>query len=167
MQTVVITDTSVLINFLVIARMELLAQLTTHRFVVTEHVREEVTAHYGNQLQQLKDALASGMLDEVRVDDLDEVRLFAQLTTTGLGLGECSAIAVAVRRGLALAIDDRRAIKKISSLGHAVTVLTTVDLMVLLIQQGILTVEDADAIKVDWEINHRFRLGFSSFRQRI
>lgn len=41
-EIVVITDTSVLINFLVLDRTELLARLPNHRFVVTDHVRAEV-----------------------------------------------------------------------------------------------------------------------------
>jgi hypothetical protein len=44
-KTVVITDTSVLINFLVLDRACLLKCVPTHRFVVTDHVRSEVTAH--------------------------------------------------------------------------------------------------------------------------
>lgn len=90
-----ITDTSVLVNFLVLDRAELLARLPGHRFVVAEHVRAEITDHYQEQLQRLEAAFAAGILEEIRVTDLPEVQLFAQLTATGLGIGECSAIAVA------------------------------------------------------------------------
>jgi len=55
-ETVVITDTSVLINFLVLDRAGLLARLSTHRFVVTHHVRAEITTHYHEQLQRLEQA---------------------------------------------------------------------------------------------------------------
>ena len=85
----------------------------------------------------------------------------------GLGIGECSAIAVAVHRQLTLAIDDKQAIKKIASLGFNVPILTTEALMVLLIQHGTLSVEEADDMKLEWENNHRFRLKFSSFSERI
>ncbi len=166
-ETIVITDTSVLINFLVLDRVELLARLPDHRFVVTDHVRAEVTEHYHDQLQRLDEAFAAGALEEIRVTELEEVRLFAQLTATGLGVGECSAIAVAVHRKLTLAIDDRRAVKKLEKLGLNVPVLSTESLVVLLIQQTVLTVTEADAMKRDWEQNHRFRLAFDSFAERI
>ena len=113
MQTVVITDTSVLINFLVLDRVELLARLPTHRFVVTDHVRAEITQHYSDQLQRLEQAFSAGILEEISVSDLAEVQIFAGLTAHGLGVGE------------------------------------------------------ADAIKLEWEQNHRFRLMFGSFRERI
>jgi predicted nucleic acid-binding protein len=67
---IVITDTSVLINFLVLDQAPLLARLPDHRFVVTEHVRAEITDHYQDQLQRLEAAFAAGILEEIRVTDL-------------------------------------------------------------------------------------------------
>ena len=96
-----------------------------------------------------------------------EVQIFAELTAKGLGIGECSAIAVAVHRQFTLAIDDKRAIKKVASLGPNISILTTESLMVLLIKQGALSVDEADAVKLDWEQNHRFRLPFGSFAERL
>lgn len=132
-KTVVITDTSVLINFLVLNRAGLLANVPTHRFVVTDHVRAEITAHYHEQLQRLEQAFSAKILEEITVSDLAEVQLFADLTAKGLGIGECSAIAVAVHRQITLSIDDKRAIKKVASLGLNISILTTESLMVLLI----------------------------------
>jgi predicted nucleic acid-binding protein len=166
-QTIVITDTSVLINFLVIDQAALLGRLSNHRFMVTDHVRSEITAHYPQQLQRLEEALTSQVLEEIRVTDLAEVQLFAELTTKGLGVGECSAIAVAVNRQFALAIDDKKAIKKVSSLGYSLAVLGTDSLVVLLIRENVLSVEVADSMKSEWETNHRFRLPFASFAELI
>ena len=45
--------------------------------------------------------------------------------------------------------------------------LGTEDIMVSLIQKGILTVEQADSIKLDWKTNHRFKLRFSTFAKRL
>ena len=165
--TIVITDASVLINFLVLDRTELLAHLPGHRFVVTDHVRAEVSAHYPDQLQRLEQALSSGVLAEIAVTDLAEVQLFAQLSAAGLGIGECSAIAVAANRKMVLAIDDKTAIKRVNALGLGPTILTTEQIVVLLIQQSILTIPEADAMKLDWELNHRFRLKFQSFADRL
>jgi hypothetical protein len=133
-EIVVITDTSVLINFLVLDRAELLTHLPNHRFVVTDHVRAEVTDHFPDQLRRLESAFAAGILEEIRVTDLQEVQLFAQFTATGLGVGECSAIAVASHRNLSLAIDDKRAVKKLRNAGFNLTIHSTESIVVLLMQ---------------------------------
>jgi predicted nucleic acid-binding protein len=164
---IVITDTSVLINFLVVDQAALLAQLPAYRFVVTEHVRGEITEHYLDQLQRLEAAFAAEILEEIRVTDLQEVQLFAELTSIGLGIGECSAIAVAAHRQLPLAIDDKRAVKQLKQAGLNLAIQSTESIMVLLIQQAVLSIPAADAIKRDWEDNHRFRLNFVSFKERI
>lgn len=166
-EIVVITDTSVLINFLVLDRTELLTRLPKHRFVVTDHVRAEVTDHFPDQLQRLESAFVAGILEEIQVTDLQEVQLFAQFTATGLGLGECSAIAVAAHRNLALAIDDKRAVKKLKNAGLNLIIHSTESIIVLLIHHSVLTIAEADAMKQDCEHNHRFRPTFASFRERI
>ena len=135
--------------------------------MVTEHVRAEITDHYQDQLQRLEAAFAAGILEEIRVTDLPEVQLFAQLTATGLGIGECSAIAVAAHRQLALAIDDKRAVKKLKTVGLQLTLHSTETIVVLLIQHAVLTVQAADAMKHQWEQHHRFRLPFGSFVERL
>jgi predicted nucleic acid-binding protein len=115
-KSVVITDTSVLINFLVLDQLHVLSQLTEFDFSVTEHVRAEITEHFPEQLQRLNAAFEAGSINEICVTDIVEVRLFAELTTQGLGIGECSAVAVALNRGIRIAIDDKREIKKIMHL---------------------------------------------------
>jgi predicted nucleic acid-binding protein len=166
-QTIVITDTSVLINFLVLDQIALVVRLPAHKFLVTDHVRAEITAHYPDQLQRLDAALAAGILEEIQVRDLAEVQLFAELTAKGLGIGECSAIAVAVQRQLILAIDDKQAIKKIAACGYSLPILGTEGVVVLLIKNNVLTITDADAMKLQWEQHHRFKLTFGSFAERV
>ena len=84
-EIVVITDTSVLVNFLVIDRTDLLSRLPNHRFVVTDHVRAEVTEIYPDQLRRLEAAFDAGTMEEIRVTDLQDVQLFAQLTADWSG----------------------------------------------------------------------------------
>jgi len=48
-----------------------------------------------------------------------------------------------------------------------IQLLDTVEVMVMLIQDGVLTVEEADIIKADWEANHCFALRFTSFTEKI
>lgn len=166
-QTIVITDTSVLINFLVLDRVELLARLSSYRFVVTDHVHAEITEHYQDQLQRLEAAFKARFLEEISVTELAEVQLFAQLTATGLGIGECSAIAVAAHRNLTLAIDDKTAIKRVERLNLNLPILSTETLVILLIEHNVLTIAEADAMKSEWERNYRFRLNFQSFADRL
>jgi predicted nucleic acid-binding protein len=76
-----------------------------------------------------------------------------------LGAGECSAIAVAMKRQHALAIDDNKAVKTaIREIGMVVEIIRTADVIVALIQAGSVNLAEADAIKSDWEQNHRFRI---------
>lgn len=165
--TIVITDASVLINFLVLDRVGLLSRLTSLRFVVTDHVRAEITEHFPEQLQRLNVAFQAGVIEEISVTDIVEVALFADLTSKGLGVGECSAIAVAVNRKLTIAIDDKRALKKVARLGYNLKVLGTEQLVVQLIAESVLTIVEADQMKDDWEQNYRFKLSIVSFSEHF
>lgn len=163
-----ILDTSVLINFLKVDRLDLLTQHPTYRFYVTDHVRAEITQHYPDQLAKLGAALAAGELGEIQVADPTEVQAFGQLQASQrLGSGECSAIAVAANRGFPLVIDDWRARKEAQGYSSLMVLLDTESLIVSLIHEGVIDVAAADAIKLDWEQKHRFRLSFSSFAERI
>lgn len=165
--TIVITDASVLINFLVLDRVGLLSRLISLHFVVTEHVRAEITEHFPEQLQRLDAAFEAGVIEEISVTDIVEVALFADLTSKGLGVGECSAIAVAVNRKLKIAIDDKRALKKVARLGYSLEVLGTEQLVVQLIAESVLTIVEADQMKIDWEQNYRFKLSIASFTEHF
>lgn len=160
----VVIDSSVLVNFLRIDRCDLLGAHPHFLFLVTGHVRREITIP--DQVTRLDAALAGGILQETTANAIDETALFAELTLR-LGEGESAAIAAASKRGLRVALDDRTA-KKVAALhciaGH---VLDTVDLMVSLIQAAVLDVAAADLIKADWEANHRFTLRFASFAEKV
>lgn len=155
-------DTSVLLNFLRVGRLDLLVGLPSYQFVVTDHVRGEVTdpAHSGTLMEALQD----GRLIEVRVDDPAALAVFAQLTTLRLlGVGECVALALAVHRGLQIAIDDKAARKKAGALFGFERFVVTVDLVVAAIRGGLIDVQGATAMKRRWENDLNFRLGFASF----
>ena len=111
-----------------------------------------------------RNALTQGILEPISVTAQEEVETFAQLTGTGgLGHGECSAIAVAAHRGYTLAIDDKRARKQALALRSTLQVIATQDLMLSMIKTGLLSANDADAIKNEWETRYRFKLAFNSF----
>ena len=160
----VIIDTSTLINFLAVDRVDLLARSRQYTFLVTEHAAAEVSEAYPEQLARFHRHIAQADIQESPVTALDELQIFAQLAATNrLGPGECASIAAAFARGFALAIDDKRALKEALARRPSLRILNTQTLMVEFIHDGLLDVTEADRIKRAWEDNHRFRLGFQSF----
>lgn len=160
---IILADTSVLINFLAVDRLDLIERHGS-RFMITDHVGQEVLTHYAEQFARLQNALTQGILEPISVTAQEEVETFAQLTGAGrLGHGECSAIAVAAHRGYTLAIDDKRARKQALALRSTLQVIATQDLMLSMIKTGLLSANDADAIKNEWETRYRFKLAFNSF----
>lgn len=168
---IVVADTSVLINFLRIDRMDLI-DAHSSAFIATEHVGAEISDSYPDQQARYRAALEAGVITEERVDDAAEVELFLKLRRQPrLGSGECSAIAVAMTRGHALALDDNRAISRAlheAGLGkRQFRILRTQDIVADLTRSGVLTVGAADAILADWAENHRFRTKLSSIRDLL
>jgi predicted nucleic acid-binding protein len=166
-RAIVVADTSVLINFLRIDRMDLIAAHPAS-FIATDHVAAEIVDTYPEQQARYAAALSAAQISELRIDDPAELELFLRLAAHGrLGAGERSAIAVALNRKCALAIDDSRAIQRALEeagiAGNPLTILRTQDIVVQIIRDGALTVEAADAIRDDWANNRRFKLKIASF----
>jgi predicted nucleic acid-binding protein len=166
MSDIIVSDTSVLINFLKIDRLDLLGNCSLH-FLVTDHVRDEITHNYTDQLQRFHNSLQKHILEEIRVVEVAEVELFSTLQNGKLGIGECSAISVAIHRKCSLAIDDNLAIKSTLSLAPNLLIFRTQDLMVKMIQEGVLNISDADLILQDWAENHRFKLKIKTFKELL
>ncbi|MBC6404383.1 MAG: hypothetical protein GDA41_01385 [Rhodospirillales bacterium] len=169
MQEIIVADTSVLINFLRVDRMDLIGRHPAS-FVATDHAAAEIED--SDQKRRYVAAVSMGHLAECRVEQLDEVRLFARLSRGGrLGSGECSAIAAALKRNYRLAIDDNCAIKhareEAERSGHWLSIVRTQDIVVELIRNRVLTVQQADAMLADWASNHRFRLKIRSFNELL
>ena len=167
-RAIVVADTSVLINFLRIDRMDLIAAHPAS-FIATDHVAAEIVDTYPDQQARYAAALSAAQISEQRIDDPAELELFLRLAAHGrLGAGERSAIAVALNRRCALAIDDSRAIQRAIGeagiAGSPLLIVRTQDIVVELIRNGAVSVEAADAILTDWATNHRFRPKITSFR---
>lgn len=170
-RAIVVADTSVLINFLRIDRMDLIAAHPAS-FIATDHVAAEIADTYPEQQTRYAAALNAAQITEQRIDDPAELEMFLRLAAKGrLGAGERAAIAVALNRDCALAIDDSRAITRAlqeATLGENVlSILRTQDIVVELIRKGVASVEAADAIHVDWATNHRFKLNIASFQDLL
>ena len=165
--TVIVSDSSVLINFLRIDRMDLI-RAVSYEFLVTEHVAEEINDGYADQIERFGQSIDDGTLCQVTLTSEEELETFAELAASGrIGVGECSAIACAACRDHALAIDDRRAITQAHQVSNDLPIVRTEHLMVAMISEGLLTVEEADQIKDDWSQNHRFTLTFGSFQDLL
>ena len=162
---VVVADASVLINFLRVERTDLIARHSLD-FTVTDHVADEVTNDYPSQQEVLMSAIDAGFISQVSIRSPEELALFGLLSASGrLGAGECSAIAMAVHRRHILAIDDLQATKHARRADQTLRVLTTQDLMVSMIDEGLLDVVEADGIKIEWALRHRFHLKLNSFKE--
>jgi predicted nucleic acid-binding protein len=168
LSAVIVADTSVIINFLRIDRMDLI-ELYPRRVLVTDHVEAEITESYPDQRLRFLAAIKSSNIDICAVRDPKELELFVKLRSSNrLGNGECSAIAVAMNRKYGIAIDDNKAVKTaIREIGMSLEIIRTTDVMLGLIRGGNISIEDADKIKRDWEDRHRFRIKAASFRDLI
>lgn len=141
-------------------------------FIVTDKVADEI--NYPDQKRRYETALSLGYVVEQKIDDPVEVEQFLRLDLKygqHLGAGELSAIAVALNRNCLLAIDDNRAVRdalrKIGFGDSPDCIIRTQDIVVELIKRNLLTLEEAELVKVNWETNHRFKLKISSFRELL
>lgn len=158
--TIVLADTSVLINLAHVQRLDLLRALRGHHFRVPEDVIAEV--RWPEHRRLLQEALDAGHLEEVRLSGVLTLQRFETLRKI-LGAGESACLALAAANGWAVACDEKGACRReaLRLLGTD-RLLTTPALFVLAIRQGYWTVGEADDAKRVLEQN-RFRMGFSSF----
>ena len=141
-----------------------LLRLLSCEFAITTHVSEKISDHYREQKQRISEAVNNRTLSEFSFDRPYELSLFAAFAASGrLGAGECSAIAAAISRGYDLALDDTRARRDALAFQPELKVLGTEDLIVLAIEENVLTIAESDEIKALWESEHRFKLKFNSF----
>ncbi len=140
----VICDTSIIVNFLKINRLDLLGS-SSHIFWVSDHVHQEITLDYPAQQQLFQIALKKKSIQKIVVKDPQELDLFIKLMKNRLlGAGECAAIAVAAYRGYFLAIDDGQAIKKAALLMTPDRILRTQDIVVEMVNENLLSDDSAD-----------------------
>jgi predicted nucleic acid-binding protein len=158
---VVVTDANILINLMHIDRVDLLGKLPPYSFVVPEQVIKEVTDLA--QTAAIQTAIASGVLQEVKLTDLSELAIYAELVQT-LGTGEAACLALAQCRSWFIASDEKRKFYRetVARLGTG-RLLNTSGILIHAIKLGVITVEDADHAKAVLE-QRRFVMKFSSFR---
>jgi predicted nucleic acid-binding protein len=159
---VVVTDANVLINLMRVSRLGLLGKIPNYEFVVPEHVREEITND--EQRAELDSAVADRWLKLAPITDLAAIEQFAKLVEH-IGRREAACLVIAALQGWCVASDEKRRFRReaVARVGSG-RILGTVDVFVLAIKAGLITVDDADADKAVLELR-KFKMHFASFRE--
>ncbi len=161
---VVVMDSDVLINLIHASMFPLLRKLAGYEFVVLD----EVIAGIGRPTQAaaLKEALDSRYLRGEALSDFSALGLYAELSRT-MAKGEAALLAAAETFGWSMACDEKFVfLHKAQQRLGAGRILTTPGIIVLAIRAGLLTLEEADAIKALLE-KKGFKMSFSSFREVV
>jgi predicted nucleic acid-binding protein len=160
---IVVADAGVLINLIHVNALQLLGRLASLEFVVIEHVVQEIIRP--DQAAALAQAMQQGWIRRESLDRPDGLELFADLLRV-IDRGEAASLAWAVIEGAAIACDDRKARREATARLGAGNILTTPGLLLVAIRDGLITVEQADAMKETLE-GRRFAMSFASFGELI
>ncbi len=127
-------DNTVLANFALVGRSDLLKRLWGQEARVTAGIRNEFFAGVAS------DSLPAGEWPELDIVELtEEERQYGQALPLGLGAGERSSLAAAVHRHGILVSDDRKARTIARNLGVETT--GTIGILLRCIESGLLTMQ--------------------------
>jgi predicted nucleic acid-binding protein len=144
----VVLDNTVISTLILARALSLLLQLWPGKWIVPLQVRDEAAAwklHGAEVISTLNELRSRGVVDYASPEPGLEGALLAQLQRTR-GQGESAAIAIAYQRGFAVATDDRQARASCQALNPPVPVLATEALLKLAVDDGLLTLAEAQAI---------------------
>src|ERR1700722_18014755 len=106
---VVVTDANVIINLFHIGQLPLFGALPPYRFRVPAEVVAEIL--HPTQQAAVTACIEAGHLEEVVVDTVDALSLFADLRDV-MGRGEAACLALAMTRGLHIASDEKKRFRR-------------------------------------------------------
>lgn len=160
----VVVDTSVLINLIHVRRLHLLGSLRGCEFIAPRQVMEQVTDP--PRAQALAAALAQGHLRREPITDPAELAAYADLRQI-MENGEAACLAIAQARGWVVSSDEggRFVHHARQRLGEG-RILNTPGILLLAIQQGLLSIDEADDLKEMLE-RRRFKMKFGSLRDLL
>lgn len=161
-ESLLIADASTLLNFLRVRRFDLMQGLG-YRIRIVDAVFEEIQS----EREHLEELVNDGRIKTLTLEGKAITDTVATLLGLGLGSGESFSFAAAIEFEGAVAIDDRRAVKRVQTVRPNLKILTTQDIVVSGIRSKIISLEEADLLKADWAENHRFRLKCDSFASLI
>ena len=161
--SVVITDTSILINLGHTGHTHLLGGTPGFRFLVSDEVLAEIADP--EQSGIVETTVAEGAAEKTSIESPEELAIYAKLTQI-LGSGESACLALASSCGWLVACDEKRVFLREaqSRIGEG-RLLNTPGLYVLWIRRGLLTLVEAHAAKLTLEAK-RFKMAFTSFLER-
>lgn len=161
---VVVTDANVLINLIRIGQLPLLGQLDGYRFLVPAEVVNEITEQ--DQREALSEALARGYLEQVVVDTMESLQLFAELRDV-MGKGEAACLALAATMGSHIASDEKKRFRRraVELIGEE-RIVRTEGILLAAIRQGHISVAEADGFKAVLAAN-RYAMSFGSFSELL
>lgn len=133
------------------------------RVRIVDAVYDEIKS----ERQQLEKLVEEGVIRTLTLEGQVITDSVARFLGLGLGEGESFSFAAAIEFDGAIAIDDRRAVKRASTVVADLEILTTTDIVLAGIASSRLTVEEADALKTEWADTLRFKLKFGSFGDLI
>ena len=115
------------------------------------------------QRAQLLKAIQDKTLRIIKITDPLDIQEYFQLRKV-MGQGEAVCLTLAENKGWIVGTDEKRRVRReiLERLGKWKQI-TTVDLMVLAIRSGVISIEQADAYKKTMEENN-FRVKFDSYR---
>lgn len=158
-----LVEASPLISFLKVDRFDLLEAVSTN-LLCTTHVTEEIRLF--KQRERLGRLFAEGRIKEVILSEPLHLTEFAALIDqTPLGPGEASSLLYAAYHNCSLVITDKKGIREAKRRG--VVCITTQEVMVLSIQQGRLSVSEADVLLSQWKAMNEFPVTVGSFQELI
>ncbi len=160
--SLLIADASTLLNFLKVRRFDLVQGLGYKVRVV-----DAVYAEAESEREQLEALINEEALCVITLEGEVLTGTVARLLSLGLGQGEAFSFAAAIEFEGAIAIDDRRAIKRAQTLASRIRIITSPDIVIAGIHANRITIAEADALKEEWAEKYRFRLRFSSFSTQI
>lgn len=133
MKPLLITDASVLINLLATEEVKAIGHASNWHFVICGAVRCEIVSlrneHTGEmEIVSLDHLISSGTLSILELTHQIESDTYVEYAAL-VDDGEAMSLALAEHRGIAIAIDDKRAAAVAKSRNLAVPMLTTPDLI--------------------------------------
>ncbi|NOZ59402.1 MAG: DUF3368 domain-containing protein [Euryarchaeota archaeon] len=138
MEEEVVIDTTVLSNFSLVGRLDILEELFLKRLLTTEEV-----------LGEIKVGIERKILPEIDIECIKTVKIESELPIyiklrEKFGKGEASCLAIALNRGLKLLTDDidaRRFAQR-----HGIPVSGTVGVLAAAVEEGIITLEEGNKL---------------------
>lgn len=160
----VVVDTSVLINFLLLDRLDLLGALAGLAFLLPREVVLEVRRD--DERAALRRAMKVGWLASTGLHGPEELRRYTEYRTT-LAAGESACLAIAQTRRWFIACDEKGAFRRKATDAVGIQrILTTPGLLLRALKKGLISLKDADHAKTLLE-QRKFRMAFGSFEDLL